>query len=170
MSLRGDNWGIAGPFEDIPSLIIVTVGLGIFFLSLVQTYTIYAESIELSQMYSECNDISRIVRSYDKLLANGTYTAQPTEGRFDFTKLCEMTDDQIRKDIVSDYKFNITIVQFGGVDEDGEGIVEEQWGFGYKIPTSGDITKSKVSTTIVIKVNESVFRLGQLKVTVWRST
>ena len=160
--------GVAGPFEDIPSLIIVTVGLGVFLLSLVQVYTIYGESVALSQMNEEANDISRAVRSYDKLLVNGSYTAQPTEGRFDSEKLNMMTSEQLTKDIVIEYKFNVTVIQFSHLDENGDKIMDGKWGYGSDIPD--DKPLSKVSTPVVIKVNEGLYMLGQLNVTVWRGT
>lgn len=152
MSLARDESGIAGFYEDIPVLIVVTIGISIFLLSMIHSYGIYAEYKESTALYDECFDLSRSIRSYDAILVNGSYTGEPTVGRFDANKL-----STVEFDLHTEHNYSVSIVDI----ESGT-----EWNYGDVIP-SDTMIKKVVTTSVAIQMDANTVHLGKLIVTVW---
>jgi hypothetical protein len=114
--------GVAGFFEDIPALIVVTIGIGIFLTSIVTIYPKYIESKQNSDFIRESFNVAESIRASDDLL----YEPNMQNGVFDAYKVQTMDVQQLnitkgtelrcRLEIidVSDYpaKYNKTLQTF----------------------------------------------------------
>ena len=87
MRLGEDRRGVAGFFEDLPTFLVILVSLFMFLASIGYAFASYNEGIMNNGLYDEAFQLSRSILSYDKLLTNGTYTAEPVEGRYLYTSL-----------------------------------------------------------------------------------
>lgn len=161
--LPKDKNGVGGFFEDIPSMMVITISITVFMISAIYSYGIYMNSIEEADFSNDAYEIMQHIRSYDKLLINGTYTGEPTEGRFDYYKLNEMTTKQLQTDFSRQYKYNIIVVDLEPTKEQ----TKSSWKFGEETP-SGKVSKNNFETTITIKIRDNEFHLGILKVEVWK--
>lgn len=156
--LKEREEGIAGFFEDIPVLLVVTIATGIFLYSLVHAYVLYLDQFEYQRMHENALDICSSVRSYDGLI----YGSE--EGIILDNKLTSMTNEAIQKDFnatVLGYNYQISIIDTSDY------------------PNSANYTKSfrtstppvkgnkySVTTSVLIKVDEA-YHAAQLIVTIW---
>jgi len=74
--------GVAGPFEDIPALIIVVIGIMIFFASAINSFASYYERHNIQDPEEICWNILKSVRNYDRFLVDGG-----NDGDFSYNKL-----------------------------------------------------------------------------------
>lgn len=98
-----DRAGVAGYFEDIPALIVVIVGLGIFMASVTNAFVYYTGR----QYVDEPDEGRRLldnVLSYHGIKRNGY-----KDGTFDRAKLRNITIDRIKRDILTELEFRIYI-------------------------------------------------------------
>ncbi|MEM3341376.1 MAG: hypothetical protein QW728_01650 [Thermoplasmata archaeon] len=97
--LKNNNKGVSGFFEDIPALIVVTIGIGMFFMSAafaIYHHTRQTYDIETSFKYF---DIIKTLRNYDGLCYIEEGSANRLEGFFDAHKVYYLSVYNISKDI-----------------------------------------------------------------------
>ncbi|UCE36079.1 MAG: hypothetical protein JSW00_11025 [Thermoplasmata archaeon] len=157
MSKPGEE-GIAGAFEDIPVLIVVTIATGIFLFSLVHAYVVYLEQLESQRMYENANDLLSSVRSYEGL------THEFREGVFLGDKLITLTSEALREDYdpnVLGFDYQISIID----TSDYPNCVNYTMSFS-SIEEPPTKNRYSVTTSISIKVDED-YHAGQLIVMIW---
>ena len=101
--MRRDRRAIAGPFEDIPALLLITVGVVILIVSVSNAMYTYEESVEKSPE-DMLDDIIYAIRSYDKLTEGGK-----GPGIFSTVKLGAMDADAIAQDLGIKYDFKVEV-------------------------------------------------------------
>jgi len=166
--------GVTGFFEDIPALMVVTIGLFIFVLSLVHLVGTFADARDDFNMDRDGYLLLGNIKSYEEILVNASYTKEYNVGRFDADKLDRLNESKINRDLhigkYYKYRYNIEIKDFTSVSYVGQKINkvrEGNWSYGESVPSH--VEKSVVySTTIAIRHGIFDYNVGYLKVTIWR--
>jgi hypothetical protein len=150
--------GIAGFFEDIPVLIVVTIATGIFLYSLVHAYVIYLDQFEYQRMHENALDLCTSFRSYDGLIFGSD------QGVFQGDKLISLSNEALQEDYnatVLGYDYQISIIDMSDYSNSAN------YTKSFKTstpPARGD--KYSVTTSVLIKVDET-YHAAQLIVTIW---
>ena len=104
ISLGKNRRGVAGFFEDIPALIVVVLGVGIFLASMIKAFTYYQTSQYENEPEEEAQRLFEAFISYPALKREGY-----KDGTFDVGKLRNLTMEQLKRDIYTDYEYWIYI-------------------------------------------------------------
>jgi len=94
---------VAGYFEDIPALIVVLIGVGIFLASVINAFVHYTSR----QYISEPDEGQRLlenVLSYHRIKRDGY-----KDGTFDRDKLRNITVERFERDILTELEYEIRI-------------------------------------------------------------
>ena len=163
MRLRKSNKGIAGFFEELPAILIILVGIGIFLFSIISVFLMYTNARKIEQKFDEIYDLSRTIRAYHKILFNGTFTTTPVATIIDKEKIALLNNNEVLTDIKvsGNRQFHFWVTD----KEDPT----NAWDFGHKVP-GDEIAKLFVETTVVIKINNDVYHVGLLRVALWEGT
>ncbi len=102
--LRNDKRGVAGFFEDIPSLIVVSLALTIFIASIIGSFIYYA-SVQYNRDDEDGQILLDSILSYPYLK-----TENRKDGNFDLNKLKTMTPERLEKDIHTDLQYKLDII------------------------------------------------------------
>ncbi|MEW5760663.1 MAG: hypothetical protein AB1779_07840 [Candidatus Thermoplasmatota archaeon] len=149
--------GVIGFFEEIPAFICVLIAVGIFFISSFASYSSYSSAQEYSLLSDECFKLMKALRGYEKFLEVGTYTGLPYIGRYNSTKLDNVAQNEIKKDISSEFEYAFRIL-----DKENK----KEWLFGEE--KKNVLLKVKMTTAILISDNGKL-HIGSLSVTVWKA-
>jgi len=152
------NRGVAGIFEDLPSLMIILIALAVFISSIFYSTVTYIKAWDKNEKYESCLNIIEGLESYEKLLITGSYTSQPIAGVYSFEKLNDMNTSVMKADIKSRFDYHVSVV-----DLENSSV---SWSFGDE-PPSGKVEKITMYNTIVIEIAQNEIHLVQLQVTVW---
>lgn len=150
--------GIAGFFEDIPVLIVVTIATGIFLYSLVHAYVLYLDQFEYQRMHENALGLCKSVRSYEGL------THGSEEGVFLGEKLTSLNTEALQEDFnvtVLGFNFQISIIDTS--DYSNGANYTKSIGTS-DLPVTGN--KYSVTTSVLIKVDET-YHTAQLIVIIW---
>jgi len=156
--LRGKK-GVAGFYEEIPAMVLVILGVTLFLLSVVHVVSLYLSTTTKETIQDECYQLSRLVRSYEKIMYNGTYSMNPVSGIFDIDKINNLTNTTVLKDLHSTHKYKIAI-------EDLEN-TSNVWYFGNDTPEPRPAVIAVENAPVCIKVMHDVFHIGRLTVEMW---
>lgn len=158
MSLGKEEEGVAGFFEDIPVLIVVTIATGVFLYSLIHAYVLYLDQFESQKMNENAMDLCRSIRSYDGLI----YKSQ--EGIFLGDKIKSLTPETLQEEFnVSrlGYHYQISIIDTSDY--------LDSINYTKTFKTSDQPIKGNrysQTTSVLIKVDEN-YHAAQLIVTIW---
>ncbi|MEW5759879.1 MAG: hypothetical protein AB1779_03840 [Candidatus Thermoplasmatota archaeon] len=166
LRFRYHKGGVIGFPEEIPGVIVIVISATILFLSCMAAFTTYITSHRTSEMTDQCYEILRAVRGSEDLLVTGTYTNEPTEGIFEFSKLENMTTEKMKMNITSKYSYNVTITELLGI-ENGNKIKGKTWSFGSPKPTVNPKNIVFMETLTVIRMAEDKYNLSMLIVVIW---
>lgn len=150
--------GIAGPFEDIPVLIVVVIATAIFLFSLVNAYVNYIDTIENQRMREDALSLSNSLRSFEGLQKGAE------EGIFDGEKLLLFSTEKLNRDYNESklgYHFRMSVLD----TSDYPNANNYTRSFGDQNPPVGG-NKYSVTTSILIKV-DTEYHTAQLIVTIW---
>jgi trans-2-enoyl-CoA reductase len=150
--------GIAGFFEDIPVLLVVTIATGIFLVSLVSAYVNYLDHMKDHNMHDNAADFSQALRGYDELI----YDFQ--EGVFEGEKLISLEDENLQNDFNEStlgYHYQVAIIDTSDYPDSNNYTTS----FGNLNPPVNE-NKYTVTTSILIKVDER-YHAAQMIVTIW---
>lgn len=150
--------GIAGFFEDIPVLIVVTIATGIFLVSIVSAYVNYLDHIEDQNMHDNATDFSNAIRSYEGLIY------EYEEGVFEGDKLISLDERTLKEDFnesVLGYQYQVAIIDTSDYSNSNNYTTS----FGNLNPPVKE-NKYTVTTSVLIKVEEN-FHAAQMIVTIW---
>lgn len=95
--------GVAGFFEDIQVLIVVTISMGIFLASAVNAYASYLSFQDSIRFQKDANDFADSLLSYDGLIH------EKRRGMLDAFKLGNLDPQKIRQDLQINYEFQIIV-------------------------------------------------------------
>lgn len=101
--MRKDRRAIAGPFEDIPALLLITVGAVILIVSISNALYTY-EQAQHESPEDMLDDLIYAIRSYDKLIESGR-----GPGVFSSVKLGSMDAKAIAQDLGVGYDFRVEV-------------------------------------------------------------
>ncbi|MFA5772043.1 MAG: hypothetical protein WC974_04870 [Thermoplasmata archaeon] len=104
-NLKNKN-GVAGFFEDIPALIVVTIGVGIFLTSIVTIYPKYIESEQNTDFMRESFNVAETIRASDDIL----YEPDMQNGVFDAYKVQKMDSQQLNQTVHTELRCRIDII------------------------------------------------------------
>jgi len=159
MHLFRQNEGVAGFFEDIPALIVVIIGFGIFLLSMVNAFVAYQAQQNSFRMHQENVEFSQAIRSYDKLTYNNM------EGVFQGEKILNTsTWGKIKNDfhpVALGYDYRIIINDVS--DYPDKFLFKKNF---QTSPPPSRTSKYTVTSSVVINVGE-FYHPAQLIVTIW---
>lgn len=151
--------GVAGFFEDIPVLIIVTIATAIFLYSLVHAYAVYLDCLETQTMQDEARHLGRALRGYEKLAAGGE------EGVISGEKLVVLTTESLREDFdprTLGYQYQVSIID----TSDHPDFMDYTRSFATsEFPSRGN--RFSETTSVLIRVGET-YHAAQLTITIWR--
>ncbi len=156
-SVRGrSRKGVAGFFEDIPALMIVTISLAIFIIIVLSVFSTYYNAQVYIKMREDGESFSRAVRSYDGLKADYWSRA----GVFDSKKLISASAENISRDLHTSYRFSIEV----------EDVSEYQTKYSTKIISGLEFatsTKITVTSGANIYVSDTELHCARLRVSIW---
>ncbi len=158
LPLSRKDEGVAGFFEDIPTLIVVIIGFGIFLLSIVNAFVTYQAQQDSFRMHQESVEFSQAIRAYDKL----TYNSM--EGIFLGDKILDISDKTIESDFHPDalgYDYRIII---NDVSDYPDSILYKKTFQTVSPPSRA--SKFTVTSSVVIRVGDN-YHATQLIVTIW---
>lgn len=152
------NDGVAGFFEDIPTLIVVIIGFGIFLLTVVNAFVAYQAQQDSFRMHQEVVEFTQAMRVYDK------FTYNSLEGVYLGDKLIDIQYDTIETDfnpraLGYDYRIIINDVS----DYPNRNLYKRSFQTDSPPP---EASKYTVTSSIVIRVGE-YNHAGELIVTIW---
>jgi hypothetical protein len=157
MSNREEE-AVAGPFEDIPVLIVVMIATSIFLFSMVHGYVNYLDNVEDQRMRDNAYSLSNSIRSYEELLDGSK------EGVFLGEKVLSLTTETLNNDYKEaelGYRFRIAILDTS--DYPNAHDYSRSYGDSNP-PANGNIYS--ITTSILISVNEE-YHTAQLIVILW---
>jgi hypothetical protein len=102
-TMRRDRRAIAGPFEDIPALLLITVGVVILMVSITNALYTYEQNARKSPE-DMLDDLVYALRSYDKITESGR-----GPGVFSSLKLGAMDAKAIAQDLGITYDFKVEV-------------------------------------------------------------
>jgi hypothetical protein len=150
--------GIAGPFEDIPVLLVVIIATAIFLFSLVHAYVGYIDNLENQRMREKALSLSDSLRSYEKLQDGSS------EGIYLGEKLQLFSNEKLNEDYNESrlgYHFRMSVLDTSSYPSSNNYTMS----FGISsLPANGN--RYTVTTSILIRVG-SEYHTAQLIITIW---
>lgn len=155
--------GIAGFFEDIPTLIIITVSLSIFLLSIAQSFASYSRFQDISRFEQECMELSEKVRAYDGLV----YDKWMVPGVFDKSKMENLTPEKVSEDLYIRWDYQIEIIDVTGYYEFSYNLTINSTPMP-TVPGVDYTTKQSIYSSVNIWVQEDEVHAGHMIVSIWK--
>ncbi|UCG68759.1 MAG: hypothetical protein JSV09_13285 [Thermoplasmata archaeon] len=156
--LHQEDEGIGGFFEDIPTLIIVILGFGIFLLSIVNAFVGYQAQQDNFRMHRECVEFTEALMAYEEL------TYESTKGIIDGDKFLIISEDDLKQDFNPaslGFDYRIIIKDVSDYENSNTYIKSFQTS-----SPPARLSKYSVTSSIVIRVNGN-YHGAQLIVTIW---
>ncbi|UCE73450.1 MAG: hypothetical protein JSV56_10520 [Methanomassiliicoccales archaeon] len=151
--------GIAGFFEDIPVLIVITIATGIFLFSLVHAYVAYLDQLEHQRMHENAQRFCKSIRSYSDII----YTSE--EGVFLGEKITSLTIEALEEDFSTrelGYEYQVSIID----TSDYPNSVNYTRSYRTSNPMH-TASRYSVTTSVLIK-EDDCYHAAQLIITIWR--
>lgn len=157
--MRADNIGIAGAFEELPTLMVVLVAVSLFSVSVAHAVLSFDSTEDYSGLREDCLTFSGMVRASETLSDDGK------PGVFSHNKLQNLTGEDFLRE------FNATSLGIGyrvSVQclDTGTGNIILDW-----TVQSADIPKSLDLATFSSCIgvdNNGIREAARLTVTIWR--
>ena len=159
MSFEEDRKGVAGFFEDIPALMVVTIGLAVFLFSLASGLSGYLHHHEALKEHGEGVDLVQALRSYQGLIY------EDLEGVLDGEKVSTITFEELILDLDPrhlGYDYTIQITDLSGKGNAGNYTRT----FNTSLPGPGSEV-TVLSSPVVIQVDGQA-RPGMVTIKIWR--
>jgi hypothetical protein len=162
--IRKNTKGVAGFFEDIPSLIVVVIGVAVFLVTILASYSAYMANQKIRTLEQDCRELVDALRVYDKLAYVGPEGMQ--EGVFDKEKVISLSTDTLKSkfDTASlGYGYRVSLVDKSDY-QNSEKAYNKLWKTG-DVPGSGSTIT--ITSSVIIWVDCSERHPAQLIVTIW---
>jgi hypothetical protein len=109
MRLRSDTGGEIGVFEDLQTLLVVVVGIGILLGSTLYNWGAISETEEDKDLYDGAEHIVKQIESWDRLQAINSYGSPYPEFMLRQPEMVTLTEgDQFEDHIKSDLNYQVT--------------------------------------------------------------
>jgi hypothetical protein len=105
MSVRSEHQAVIGFFEDIPSLIIIIIGICVFIASVANTYVTFTARQSTVEPADDCWEFLQCFRAWHGLVKEGYI-----EGVFDTQKAEVLTVDRIMSEFPVNFDYKIEII------------------------------------------------------------
>ena len=151
-----DKKGIASPFEDIPALMVVSIGVAILLASLANAFLSFEEEAQKDDSRDMLNDLICALRTYDKLQEEGK-----GQGIFSSVKLSSLNASLIAMDLNIVHEFSISFKDTSSYGSDLEYHTQSE-----DIPDVGTEEVLWRSTPVGITYGD-VVHAGTMTVTIW---
>jgi hypothetical protein len=154
-SLKNDRRALASPFEDLPALMVVSIGVVILLVSMANAFYSWDESVK-DGPEEIIDDLVFALRNYEKLTENGM-----GQGIFSSLKLGSLNATLITMDLNLGYELRIEITEVSSYSTD----------MTYSSQTSPlpDVSRKEIvwdTTAIGIFYNGQV-HAGTMNVAIW---
>ncbi len=155
MRLRRDTRGEIGVFEDLQTLLVVVVGVGILLSSTLYNWSAISSTEEDQDLYDEAEHIVKQIESWERLLAINSYGSRYLDLLLRQPELVTLLDTgQFEDQIRSDYNYQVTfddLVVLDDVDDPGND-THSKYVFGKEPPADVDIVSIRVQYALVMEV------------------
>jgi hypothetical protein len=150
----------AGFFEDIPALIVVTIGLGIFFSSAIYAFVNYHKSSSSTSFVDYAHDFADAVRSCPALLYDDNNA--PLSGVYDYEKIQHVSLLDLNRTLNCPYFYSINITDVSDYqDHRCDRRIESATYLDSPI-------RIRVSLSATVRVDLSQYHASLLTVEVWQ--
>ena len=160
MRLRRDTRGEIGVFEDLQTLLVVIVGVGILLGSTLYNWSAISSTEEEQDLYDEAEHIVKQIESDQQLRAHNNYGTPYTDFMLKQSELARLRRDSDFDDVVrSDLRFNISFDDMViGPDNEVIDTVAKIWKydhytFGDTIPKDKDMAVLTLQYALVMDIN-----------------
>ncbi|UCC92539.1 MAG: hypothetical protein JSW25_07695 [Thermoplasmata archaeon] len=156
MWLRSDTRGEIGVFEDLQTLLVVVVGIGILLGSTLYNWEAISTTEADQDLYDEAEHIVKQIESWERLQAINSYGSRYTDFLLRQPELATLTsgnqfEDHIRSDMNYRVTFDDLVVPDGAHDPDAN--VFSFYQFGDEPPKEADSVVLQVQYALVMEVN-----------------
>ena len=142
-------------FRRVFSLALVIAGIFIFISGVILSIFVYEKSLHEREYQDYSQTLNREIRSYEKILYNGSYDVSHIEGKLSAQKLDCLTTLQLKNDLHISMKFYVCIYD----REKGN-----RWEFGDKSSHGKGYSST---STVNIMYRENQVNIGFLETTAW---
>lgn len=141
-------------FRRIFALAFVLAGIFIFISAVILSMFGYDKSMRAKECQEYSETLNREIRTYERILENGSYGVSYIDGKFSAQKLDCLTTIQLKDDLQISMKFYVCFFD----KENGN-----RWEFGENNSREGYSTIS----TVNLKYEENQINIGFLETRVW---
>ncbi|MEM2899467.1 MAG: hypothetical protein QXT63_01630 [Thermoplasmata archaeon] len=157
---RFSRKGVAGFFEEIPALILATIGMSIFFITALMAYSNYMGQQETIKFIDDANAFSKAIRNYKGLVYDAD--GHPIEGRFDHYKVPNLNVTNVSKDLNVKIKNRHFIVKIEDVSD-----YDTHYNVTIESSSREGLRRTEVLSTVYIRVTDDESHLARLTTVIW---
>ncbi len=178
MRLRRDVRGEVGVFEDLQTLMVIVVGIGILLTSTLYNWSAFGSVEAEQEMHDEVEHLIDDVESYDRIRAINNYGSIYNEFLLRQSDLATLTNGtQFEEDIKSDFNYNIFFDDLVIPDNahNTSGGNYSYYQFGKPVPEDKETVVAKVQYSLVIdrKIGQQAWNVTErhaciMTVVVWQ--
>ncbi len=152
--------GVSGFFEEIPALILATIGMSIFFITAIMAYSNYMGQQESQKFIDDADAFSKAVRNYKGLVYDAD--GHPLEGRFDAFKVPNLNVTNVTKDLNVKIKGRHYIVTIQDVSD-----YDKHYDISIESSSREGTRRTQVISTAMIRVSDDESHLARLTTVIW---
>jgi|GEM_PF-1701964 len=156
----GKRDGVAGFFEEIPALILATIGMSIFFITALMAYSNYMGQQEAIKFVDDGDAFSKAIRNYKGLVYDAD--GHPIEGRFDYFKVPNLNVTNVSKDLNVKIKNRHFIVEIKDVSD-----YDTHYDVRIESSSREGLRRTEVLSTVYIRVTDDESHLARLTTVIW---
>lgn len=152
-----DEKGVAGSFEEIPSILIVIVATFLLLMSFAKGFTSHSEFVEENEITSQLEQFCSSILSFEPLLY------ESKTGQLDSSRLNEYTKQMLNEHYDPDrmgFHFNLTVVDVSSYAE------KYNWSAGEELFESPMVRTTRIPATVSNELGQNHSVL--LIITIWR--
>jgi hypothetical protein len=156
MRLRRDTRGEIGVFEDLQTLLVVVVGIGILLGSVLYNWGAISSTESDQDLYDGAEHIVKQIEAWERLMAINSYGSRYNDFHLRQPELATLTGgEQFEDHIRSDLNYQVTFDDLVVTDamHDPEGNLYSTYQFGEEPPAGVESVVLRVQYTLVMEVN-----------------
>jgi hypothetical protein len=155
MRFRRDTRGEIGVFEDLQTLVVVVVAIGILLGSTLYNWSALSTTEADQDLYDEAEHIVKQIESWDRLQAINSYGSPYDDFLIRQPELFTLTGtEQFEDHIRSDYKYQVTFddLAVSETQQSSDNRVNAAYVFGDEPPADVDSVSLQIQYALVMEV------------------